>query len=119
MTTRSPGATLETPAPTVSTYPAPSWPSTVGAYPDGSTPEAVYMSVWQTPQAASRTSTSPGLGSARSTSVTRRGVANSSSTAARIFNGGAPFRLVGSAATILAGRGGQLGRRVSSASNIR
>ena len=37
--------------------------------PDGSTPEAVYRSVWQTPHATSRTSTSPALGSASSTSV--------------------------------------------------
>src|ERR1700729_1977419 len=85
VTTRSPGATLVTPSPTRSTNPAPSWPSTVGAYPDRSTPEAVYISVWQTPQAASRTSTSPALGSARSSSVTFSGWPNCSSTAARIF----------------------------------
>src|ERR1044072_233835 len=43
------------------------------------------MSVWQTPQAASRTSTSPGPGGARATSCTTSGWANSSRTAARIF----------------------------------
>ena len=43
------------------------------------------MSVWQTPQAASRTSTSPGPGPSRSTSCTTSGLANSSRTAARTF----------------------------------
>ena len=43
------------------------------------------MSVWHTPQAASRTSTSPALGSASSTSCTTSGRPNSSRTAARIF----------------------------------
>src|SRR4051794_31638206 len=43
------------------------------------------MSVWQTPQATRRTSTSPALGSARSTSWTTSGAPNSSSTAARIL----------------------------------
>src|SRR3954465_3910079 len=42
------------------------------------------MSVWQTPQATSRTSTSPAFGSASSTSCTASGCPNSSSTAARI-----------------------------------
>jgi hypothetical protein len=41
--------------------------------------------VWQTPQASSRTSTSPARGSARSTSWTTSGCANSSRTSARIF----------------------------------
>jgi hypothetical protein len=45
VTTWSPGATELTPSPTASTTPAPSWPSTVGAYPEGSAPEAMYMSV--------------------------------------------------------------------------
>src|SRR3954454_7931867 len=43
------------------------------------------MSVWQTPQACRRTSTSPGPGPSRSTSWTTSGWANSSRTAARIF----------------------------------
>src|SRR4051812_5834045 len=43
------------------------------------------MSVWQTPQACNRTSTSPGPGPSRSTSWMTSGWANSSRTAARIF----------------------------------
>ena len=43
------------------------------------------MSVWQTPHATSRTSTSPAFGSASSTSWTTSGLPNSSSTAARIL----------------------------------
>src|SRR5438270_269401 len=43
------------------------------------------MSVWQTPQASSRTRTSPARGSASSTSVTLSGLPNSSRTAALIF----------------------------------
>src|SRR4051812_41788111 len=43
------------------------------------------MSVWQTPHATRRTSTSPGPGSARSISCTARGAPNSSRTAARIL----------------------------------
>src|SRR3954447_24227817 len=85
VTTWSPTARSRTPSPTASTTPPPSWPSTVGEYPDGSTPEAVYRSVWQTPHATSRTSTSPARGSARSTSWIASGCPNSSSTAARIF----------------------------------
>src|SRR5690349_7504006 len=77
VTTWSPTATSVTPSPTAST--------TAGAYPDGSAPEAVYMSVWQTPVATSRTSTSPACGSWRSTSWTTSGFPNSSSTAARIL----------------------------------
>src|SRR5205085_10184061 len=43
------------------------------------------MSVWQTPQAASRTRTSPARGSVSSTSCTASGWPNCSRTAARIF----------------------------------
>ena len=43
--TWSPGATSVTPGPTRSTTPAPSCPSTHGAYPVGSAPDAVYRSV--------------------------------------------------------------------------
>src|SRR5689334_65937 len=42
------------------------------------------MSVWQTPQATSRTSTSPAFGSARSISWTASGAPNCSRTAALI-----------------------------------
>src|SRR5215210_3993700 len=45
------------------------------------------MSVWQTPHAFNRTSTSPASGPARSSSVTFSGAPNSSRTAARIFMG--------------------------------
>src|SRR5271155_361479 len=45
------------------------------------------MSVWHTPQATRRTSTSRGPGSASSSSCTTSGAANSSSTAARILIG--------------------------------
>ncbi len=41
VTTWSPGLTRVTPCPTASTTPPPSCPSTAGAYPDGSAPEAV------------------------------------------------------------------------------
>src|SRR5581483_4249241 len=84
VTTWSPGRTEVTPSPTRSTIPAPSCPSTVGAYPDGSAPDAVYRSVWHTPQATSRTSASSAFGSASSTSCTLSGAPNSSSTAALI-----------------------------------
>src|SRR5436305_4527004 len=84
VTTWSPGATSVTSSPTASTTPAPSCPSTAGAYPDGSAPEAVYMSVWHTPQACSRTSTSRAFGASSSTSWTTSGAPNSSRTAARI-----------------------------------
>src|SRR3977135_2717196 len=51
------------------------------------------MSVWQTPQATSRTSTSPSRGSGSATSCTTSGLANSSSTAARILmSGRSPLR---------------------------
>src|SRR6185295_18257175 len=43
------------------------------------------MSVWHTPHARRRTSTSPAPGSARSISWTESGEPNSSRTAARIF----------------------------------
>ena len=41
VTTWSPTASDSTPGPTASTTPAPSWPRTVGEYPEGSTPDAV------------------------------------------------------------------------------
>src|SRR3954454_6952207 len=55
------------------------------------------MSVWQTPQASSRTSTSPARGSASSTSWTASGAPNSSRTAALICIG-AILRVVARAA---------------------
>src|SRR5579862_648251 len=85
VTTWSPTSTDVTPSPTASTTPAPSCPSTAGAYPEGSAPDAVYMSVWHTPQATRRTSASPACGSASSTSWTASGAPNSSRTAALIL----------------------------------
>ena len=67
--TWSPSETESTPSPTDSTTPAPSWPSTVG---NGFAvaPVTTFQSLWQTPLAASRTSTSPGPGASSSTSST-------------------------------------------------
>ena len=71
--------------PDLLTTPAPSWPSTQSVYPVGSAPDAEYRSVWQTPQASSRTRASPAFGSASSISWTTSGCPNSSSTAALTF----------------------------------
>ena len=60
--TRSPGATCVTPSPTASTTPAPSCPSTIGQRPVAESPSARWRSEWQTPAAATWTSTSPRLG---------------------------------------------------------
>ena len=51
-----------TPAPTASTTPAPSWPSTIGWRSVPRCPSARCRSEWQTPAAATRTSTSPARG---------------------------------------------------------
>src|SRR3954467_15513435 len=51
------------------------------------------MSVWQTPQASRRPSTSPGAGSASSSSWTTSGCPNSSSTAALVLTAAQPSRL--------------------------
>ncbi len=86
VTTRSPGATLRDarrrPA---RPRPRPRARAPSARSPRGRRRRRVYRSVWQTPQASRRTSTSPARGSASSTSVTFSGAANSSSTAARIF----------------------------------
>src|SRR6516165_12820720 len=81
ITTLSPAATLDTPAPTAATMPAPSWPSTPGAG-NGMSPSRASASVWQTPDATIRTSTSPAPGSSSSTSATVSGVNSFSNTAA-------------------------------------
>jgi hypothetical protein len=60
-TTWSPGFTLVTDEPTSSTTPAPSWPSTAGAG-QGMVPLTTLRSLWQTPAAAIRTTTSVGPG---------------------------------------------------------
>ena len=83
-TTWSPTARLATPGPTASTTPAASWPSTIGRMP-GKVPSTTLRSLWQTPQWATRTATSPWRGSSASTSsCTTNGAPTSSSTAARM-----------------------------------
>src|SRR5215813_6801407 len=58
-TTWSPGLTEVTSAPTASTTPAPSWPSTIGrSSGKRPTPSTTWRSLWHTPVAAVRTSTS-------------------------------------------------------------
>ena len=59
MTTWSPGANPVTPGPVSSTIPAPSWPSTIGRGPGRS---CTVRSVWHTPHATTRTSSSPAWG---------------------------------------------------------
>ena len=57
--TWSPGPTWVTPAPTASTTPAPSWPSTTGTG-NGMVPSTTDRSLWHSPAAEIATSTSPG-----------------------------------------------------------
>src|SRR5690348_1791100 len=83
MATRSPGATVVTPAPTRSTTPAPSWPSTAGSG-TGYHWSRMIRSVWQMPAAATRTSTSPARGSSSSSGWIAYGAPLVSVTAARI-----------------------------------
>src|SRR5690349_21016568 len=85
--TWSPTASVVTPSPTSSTMPPPSWPRIVGNSPSGSAPERVKASVWQTPVATMRTSTSPAFGPATSTCSIDSGLPASQATAARDFMG--------------------------------
>src|SRR6186997_2189220 len=62
--------------------PAPSWPSTAGRG-LAVAPVTTFQSLWQTPLAARRTSTSPGPGGASSTSSTVNGWSSSLKMAAR------------------------------------
>ncbi len=62
MTTWSPGLTERTSLPTASTTPAPSWPSTEGAF-QGMVPLMTDRSLWHTPAAPMATRTSFGPGS--------------------------------------------------------
>src|SRR5919108_2066507 len=80
--TWSPGARPETPGPTSSTTPAPSWPRMTGR---GASwiPSTTCRSERQTPLAAIRTPTSPGPGGSTSTSSTRSGSPISDRIAAR------------------------------------
>src|SRR6218665_1852290 len=86
--TWSPGLTLVTPSPTSTTTPAPSWPSTAGKMPSGSSPLSVKASVWHTPVWVILTSTSPLRGGATSSSTICRGSPALKATAARDFMGG-------------------------------
>src|SRR4051794_30773760 len=81
--TRSPGATFATFAPTRSTTPAPSWPSTAGNG-TGYHWSRTMRSVWQTPAAATLTRTSSGRRSSTSTDCTANGAPLPSVTAAWI-----------------------------------
>src|SRR5690606_14984637 len=80
-----PGLTLVTPSPTSTTTPAPSWPSTHGNTPSGSSPDRVKASVWHTPVWLIFTSTSPALGGATSISTICSGWPGAKATAARDF----------------------------------
>src|SRR5690606_15140118 len=83
--TWSPGFTEVTPSPTSTTMPAPSWPSTTGNRPSGSSPDRVNASVWQTPVWVIVTSTSPFFGGATSISTICSGWPGPKATAARDF----------------------------------
>ena len=82
--------TLVTPRPTSSTMPPPSCPRITGNSPSGSAPDSVNASVWHTPEATIRTSTSPALGPARSTLSIVKGLPASQATAALVFTRRAP-----------------------------
>ena len=60
-----------TPAPTASTTPAPSWPSTTGVG-NGIVPSITDTSEWHSPARSMRTTTSPGPGSASRSSTSSR-----------------------------------------------
>src|SRR6266542_1112818 len=81
--TRSPAATFVTFAPTRSTTPAPSWPSTAGSG-TGYHWSRTIRSVWQMPAAATFTSTSSGRSSSTSSVCTANGAPFASVTAAWI-----------------------------------
>ena len=82
--TWSPGLTWVTSAPTASTTPAASWPGTVGVswlY----LPSMKWRSLWQSPAATVRTSTSRGPGRSTWISVTSSIEGISGRTAARMI----------------------------------
>src|SRR5947209_1813854 len=82
--TWSPSCRPRTSFPTASTTPAPSCPSTTGQRPSPSNPSARFTSEWQTPAAATRTSTSSARGGSSSTFSTATGWPRSRSTTASI-----------------------------------
>ena len=69
----SPGFTLVTPAPTSSTMPAASWPSTMGSG-GVQSPFMMCQSLWQMPAALTLTRASPALGPSCTRSTTSSGV---------------------------------------------
>src|SRR5690606_3728015 len=83
--TWSPTFTLVTPSPTSTTTPPPSWPSTAGKIPSGSSPDNVNASVWHTPVCVILISTSPFFGGATSISTISSGLPGPNATAARDF----------------------------------
>src|SRR5690606_3159757 len=76
-----------TPSPTSTTMPAPSWPSTAGNTPSGSSPDRVKASVWHSAVWVIFTSTSPAFGGATSISTICSGSPAAKATAARDFMG--------------------------------
>src|SRR4051794_10467563 len=87
-TTWSPTRTLVTSSPTASTMPAPSWPSTIGrSVGKRPTPSTTCRSLWQTPVATVRTSTSRRSGLSISTVSIVSGACGLRKTAASICIG--------------------------------
>ena len=85
-TTLSPTDRVVTFGPTASTTPDASWPKMIGTS-AGNVPSTMLRSLWQTPQWAIRTATSPERGSSISTSSwMTNGVPTCSRTAARIVS---------------------------------
>ena len=84
-TTRLPTVGVSTPSPASTTIPEISWPSTAGV---GKATSAfmTWRSVWQTPQAATRTSTSPRRGRGSGSSSIWSGCPGAGSTAARMVS---------------------------------
>src|SRR5215469_2488556 len=84
-TTWSPGLTVVTSAPTASTTPAPSWPSTIGrSSGKRPSPSTTCRSLWHTPVATVRTSTSRPQGLSISTASIVSGSCTLRNTAASI-----------------------------------
>ncbi len=84
VTTWSPSFTRETPGPIFSMIPAPSWPPTIGKRGTMS-PWRRCSSEWHSPAATQRISTSPCLGSSRSSSAISQSRPVSHSMAALVF----------------------------------
>src|SRR5271169_1372769 len=93
-TTWSPGLTVVTSAPTASTTPAPSWPSTIGrSSGKRPIPSTTCRSLWHTPVATVRTSTSRPHGLSTSTCSIVSGACTLRKTAALISIGLSPHRI--------------------------